>query len=282
MVEHLARGIGVVEALKRVQLHIIEGVHGHGDAVAGLRAHGEVFVSNRAIELVDIVRVGSHGQVRRRRREAQVVLLLREPFQELAGSVFVLFVGFRHRHAGALLRGNGVSALEGGRHDDLIADLVRPVVVDHPVGEVRRRCGGTRIADDVARLHIIGAELAHGVEIAADVGDVVVVPQAADLFLVRVDLGFSIGVGCEQVDAHLLHADDEVVGQGIAAVERLAVVGDLGRQRIGVFVVALRGGRDALLRCQVVHGCAGCLGERLPVGFIEHGHLGRLRHWQKV
>ena len=195
MVEHLARGIGVVEALKRVQLHIIEGVHGHGDAVAGLRAHGEAFVSNRAIELVDVVRVGSHGQVRRRRREVQVVLLLREPFQELAGSVFVLLVGFRHRHAGSLLRGHGVSALEGGWHDDAIGDLVRPVIVDHPVGEVRRRCGGTRVADDVARFHVVGAELAHGVEIAADVGDVVVLPQAADLFLICIDLGFAIGIG---------------------------------------------------------------------------------------
>ena len=194
----------------------------------------------------------------------------------------MLLVGFRHRHAGSLLRGHGVSALEGRRHDDAIADLVRPVIVDHPVGEVRRRCGGTRIADDVARLHIIGAELAHGVEIAADVGDVVVVPQAADLFLVRVDLGFAVGIGCEQVDAHLPHADDEVVGQGIAAVERLAVVGDVGRQRIGVCVITLRGGGDALLRCQAVDGGAGGLGERLPVRFIEHGHLGGFRHWQQV
>ena len=194
----------------------------------------------------------------------------------------MLLVGFRHRHAGSLLRGHGVSALEGRRHDDAIVDLVRPVVVDHLVGEVRRRCGGARVADDVACFHIVGAELAHGVEIAADVGDVVVVPQAADLFLVRVDLGFAVGIGCEQVDAHLPHADDEVVGQGIAAVERLAVVGDVGRQRIGVFVITLRGGGDALLRCQVVDGGAGGLGVRLPVRFIEHGHLGGLRHWQQV
>ena len=46
---------------------------------------------------------------------------------------------------------------------------------------------------------------------------------------VGVDRGFAVGVGREQIDAHLPHADDEVVGQGIAAVERLAVVGDVGR-----------------------------------------------------
>ena len=101
------------------------------------------------------------------------------------------------------------------------------------IREVHGGGRGTGVGQNVAGLGIVGAEFAEVCEPAVDVGNVIVVQQAANLLLFRPERDLAV-FHIENVYAHLLHADDEIVGHGIPAikVKGLTVIGHIGGQAV--------------------------------------------------
>ena len=148
-----------------------------------------------------------------------------------------------------------------------------PAVQLHLTGEVHGGSGGAGVGQEFAGFHVIGAEGAVSAEPAHDDGDIVILPEPAKGVLGKLQ-GHFPALHLEHLRAKLLHSDDKIIGHSVPPIERLSVVGDLGKA-VGPLIVSLRGGHDALNGPQAVQGSACGLGEDLPVGLIEHQSLCR-------
>ena len=149
------------------------------------------------------------------------------------------------------------------------------IVRDDLRGEECRARGGADIGDDAAALHVIAAETAAGAEIALDEGNIVIVPQLAGNVFIKVQRHDAF-LGIEDGAAELTGADEHIVGHRVAAEKGAAVVGNVGRLRIGPLVVALGDGDETFDGGKVIIACARGLGEQSPVGLVEEEQLGRL------
>ena len=254
-----------------VELAAIDGINGQAQHLVDALGDRQAAVLKGGHAVGGI----GHGHIAGLHRELQVVFRLGEPFQEgNAGADLVL--GARDDyHAGPLLDGHRLTACKAGAGQRGHLDAVAlGVAGQHLGGEEGSAGGGTDIGQQAADLDIVAAELAAGTAPALDVGDIVVIPQLAEGRLVKVQSHHAV-LGIKDGRTQFLCAAEQVIGQRVAAIQGLAVV---GRSRLGIgpVVVFVCGLVQPLHSGKIRIGHACGLGKGDKVGDVQVEQLGGL------
>ena len=141
--------------------------------------------------------------------------------------------------------------------------------MDDLVGEVQNACRRCDAGYRLSRSKGLGRIAALQPKPSADGGAGVRLPRACERRAER-DV-----VAGEKRRAERSDADLEVVEVKIVDEERLAVIGDVGRELVCPFLVGAAGVEQPLSRPQAVDGHARCGGEAIEVGFVDEEQLGR-------